>query len=194
MIGFVIRPVLAVIFLYPVHGEQLDQDFSLLSESEEERKEKDLELGKDLYTIQQTISNACGTIALIHALANNLPAFKFKEDSILKKFIDSTQDKSPIERGLLLEDELELAQAHEECAESGDSLLEPERSNQHFIALIHHKNYLWKMDGRKDKHSIRVNTATSDSVLESVAEYAQAFMKKNRKINDFAAMALSDYN
>ena len=190
MLGFVIRPVLAVIFLYPIH-EQLDQDFSLLSESEEERKEKDLELGKDLYTIKQTISNACGTIALIHALANNMSTLKFKEDSILKKFIDSTQDKSPEERGLLLEDEKELGRAHEECAESGESQLNM-RPNQHFVALVHHKNYLWKMGGRK--YGIRVNTATTDSVLESVAEYAQAFMKKNPKINDFAAMALSDYN
>lgn len=193
MLGFVVKPVNAVIFLYPLDGENIEQDLSLLSETDEEREAKDLELGEDLYTIKQTISNACGTIALIHALANNLSLFKFKEDSIVKKFIDSTMDKSPIERGLLLEEEKELARAHEECAESGDSAMNM-RSNLHFVALVEHKNYLWKVDGRKEKPSIRVNTATSDSVLESAAEYARAFMKKNRYLNQFAAMAFSDYS
>lgn len=121
MLGFVLKPVHAVIFLYPSEDKTIDQDFTCLSESAEERAAKDRELGTDLYIIKQTISNACGTIALIHAIANNLSEFKFSKDSVVKRFIDSTMDKSPEERGVLLEKEDVLAQAHEECAESGQS-------------------------------------------------------------------------
>ena len=39
---------------------------------QQESENKDQEISPSVYFIKQTIGNACGTIALIHAVANNL--------------------------------------------------------------------------------------------------------------------------
>lgn len=95
-------------------------------------------MSKDLYTIKQTIRNACGTIALIHAIANTRSSLKFKENSILKQFIDSTLDKSPDERGDLLEKNEEFKNAHEKCADAGETEVDM-NTDIHFVALVEHK-------------------------------------------------------
>lgn len=192
LLAFVIRPVRGVIFLYPDDHPNIQNDFSLLPESAEEREQKDRELGKDLYVIEQTIGNACGTIALIHALANNRSAIKFEEGSILKKFIDSTLDKTPEEKGLLLEQQEAMAAAHKEAAEAGETEMNMD-TNLHFVALIEHNGHLWKLDGHKqpEKRCIRVNTATKGDVLESSAEYLRKFMEKNPDLLQFAALSIN---
>jgi ubiquitin carboxyl-terminal hydrolase L3 len=50
----------------------------------------------------QTISNACGTVAMIHAVANNLDVVGL-DDGFLKNFVDATKDLSPEERAKKLE-------------------------------------------------------------------------------------------
>ena len=52
--------------------------------------------------MHQTISNACGTVAMIHAVANNLDAIKL-EDGFFKTFLDQTKEMSPAERAKHLE-------------------------------------------------------------------------------------------
>ena len=53
--------------------------------------------------MKQTIGNACGTIALLHAIGNNRHHIKIKEDSFLDKFFKVTESMSPAERGTYLE-------------------------------------------------------------------------------------------
>lgn len=194
LLAFVLRPVRAVIFLYPYDHPNIESDFSLLQESDEERAQKDRELGKDLYVIEQTIGNACGTIALIHALANNRSVIKFEPDSLVKKFIDSTLDKTPEERGQLLEEQEAMAAAHKEAAEAGETEMNM-NTNLHFVALAEHNGFLWKFDGhnKPEKRCIRVNTATKGDVLESSAEYLRKFMEKNPDLLQFAALSINQF-
>lgn len=48
-------------------------------EEEERLKEQPQEVSPDVYFIKQTIGNACGTIGLIHAVANNQARLEFGE-------------------------------------------------------------------------------------------------------------------
>lgn len=189
---FAIKPIYAILFLYPTDAEHIDKNFTCLDETADERERKDEEFGQDLYKIKQTIGNACGTIALIHAIANNLDSLEFKERSTLKEFIDSTLDKTPDERGKLLEENKAMANAHEECAGSGETEMDDD-TKIHFVALIEHKGYLWKCDGTSEQKAIRVNIASRDSILESAAEYVIKFAQKNPKIISYSAMALNKF-
>ena len=52
--------------------------------------------------MEQSIGNACGTIAVVHSICNNLHRFKLKPGSLLEKYIGIASNLSPAERGYLL--------------------------------------------------------------------------------------------
>lgn len=47
---------------------------------------------------------ACGVIACIHSIFNNMKELSIKEDSILDKFYKMSKNMTPLERALNLED------------------------------------------------------------------------------------------
>lgn len=182
-----------MIFLYPVDNVKINEDFSLLDEIDEERDRKNAELSDSLYYMKQIdMGNACGTIALIHAIANNLNNLEIEENSILKDFIDKTIDKTPLDKCAILKEDEKFAVAHQECASGGETFMD-ENTELHYVALVEHNGYIWSLDGRKEKKPIRVNTATKETVLESIAEYAVKFMQKNSNINTFSALTLHKF-
>lgn len=64
------RPVLAVLFLFPV-----TKKYQEYQESEhEKRKGTKQKISPNVYFTKQTIRNACGTVGVIHSLANNKEA------------------------------------------------------------------------------------------------------------------------
>jgi ubiquitin carboxyl-terminal hydrolase L3 len=67
LLQMVPQPVLAVLMLYPITKENEEQ-----SHKDQENQEKTGQaVPSDVYFIKQTIGNACGTIALLHTIANN---------------------------------------------------------------------------------------------------------------------------
>lgn len=67
------------------------------------------------YFCKQTIGNACGTIALLHA-ALNAPA-PFEEGSFLARFAESTRDLTPEQRAAALEESPGLDAVHGQFAQ-----------------------------------------------------------------------------
>ncbi len=53
----------------------------------------------------ETLDNACGIIAAIHAILNNLSDINIGEGSILHKFYTQSQKKSPAEKATILEND-----------------------------------------------------------------------------------------
>ncbi|XP_013792312.2 ubiquitin carboxyl-terminal hydrolase isozyme L3-like [Limulus polyphemus] len=68
-------PVLAVLLLYPL-GKEHDK---LVKEEEERIKSSGQSVSDQVYFLHQTIRNACGTVALLHAVANNTGRIKLGE-------------------------------------------------------------------------------------------------------------------
>ncbi|TWW81111.1 Ubiquitin carboxyl-terminal hydrolase isozyme L3 [Takifugu flavidus] len=67
------RPVCAVLLLFPV-----TDTYEAFKQEEEDRiKQQPQDLSPDVYFIKQTISNACGTIGLLHAMGNNQKYLEF---------------------------------------------------------------------------------------------------------------------
>ena len=58
------------------------------------------------YYMKQTgkLDNACGVIACIHSIFNNLDSFQLKPDSILDKFYKAAKPITPAERATALEE------------------------------------------------------------------------------------------
>ena len=85
--GPVPQPVIAVILLYQIKRKHDDliksQLESQLKDKEDNKSEKMMPL-----FIKQTIGNACGTIALLHALCNTLDhSGGIREESFLESFM-----------------------------------------------------------------------------------------------------------
>ncbi|BFZ15239.1 hypothetical protein BsWGS_18279 [Bradybaena similaris] len=179
LLAMVPKPVAAVVLLFPdtkpvdIIGE-LQQDFPA-----------------ELYYTKQTIENACGTVAIVHALANNQNQIKFDETKHFKTFLEMTNGLSPDERAKFLEQDNKMGSAHDDCAQEGDTQAPPldERVKSHFIAFVHFNGYLYELDGRKDSPVVHGKTSPNTLLLD-VAEVVKKFMARDPDNVNFNVMAL----
>lgn len=140
-LGFIPRPVYSTVFLFPIG----DDDGPL-----ESRHAEAVTLsGQVPWFTKQTVANACGTIAIIHSVLNNLGSLKIKSGSWLEKFIAEAKDKSPEDRAKLIEESDDLLEMHEENATVDDTPLTESSFESHFIAFVIVDGKLWELDGRK---------------------------------------------
>jgi len=130
LLDMVPQPVKAVVLLFPIE-----------TEGEAKRKEEDERIAKEgqpkidptIFWVKQTISNACGTIGLIHALANS--EVTFAPTSALQKFIIDSKEKSPLERAQLLETTKLFTTIHAESASGGQSQ-QIQDTDLHFTCFV----------------------------------------------------------
>jgi len=117
LLGIVPQPVVAVVLLFP-----FEDDFR---KKQDVRYTKKLEvIGKGhidptIIWIKQNIGNACGTMALLHALANS--PVVFEPESPITQFIDQCKSKTPVERAKLFESTSLFKNIHAEAAQTGQT-------------------------------------------------------------------------
>ncbi|KAF8229157.1 cysteine proteinase [Tricholoma matsutake] len=126
------QQVKAVIFLFPD-----DQHFVLERQAEDLRlsKGKQEKLDLSIFWMKQTIGNACGTMALIHAIANS--DITITPGSPMFEFLEQCEGKSPAERGHILE--TTFSNIHAESAGSGQSTVPTDPSIEppgHFTCFV----------------------------------------------------------
>ncbi|KAL2729436.1 ubiquitin carboxyl-terminal hydrolase [Vespula squamosa] len=179
LLAVVPRPVLAVILLYPESVKTEVQN-----KEDEETKSKDN--GKDrpdgVYHMKQIISNACGTVALIHSVANNMEEINLKE-GFLKSFLDDSKDLSFAERGELLDIlilNLMLVQAPEE-----DTPV-----YYHFVAFVQKNGTLYELDGRK-LAPVDHGPTTRETLLEDSVRVCKEYMARDPSEMRFTVVALA---
>ena len=76
---------------------------------------------KDLFYTNQTVSNACGTVALLHAVGNNVKETGIAQGGVLSKFYEATASMSPKEKAKFMETFEDLASAHKQHAQEGNA-------------------------------------------------------------------------
>ncbi len=104
----------------------------------------------NVYFMKQTIENACGTIALLHILANE-PDLTVP-NSFLHNFVDNTRGLDPNGRAKSLETNERVRELHAKYSILGQSEA-PEPSevvNLHFVAFVQVNGLLFELDGRKE--------------------------------------------
>lgn len=118
----------------------------LLPQKEEERQKGDETMGltAEFYMKQSnTLDNACGIIACLHAIFNtsnnnDSEIQMVQPDSILDKFWDQVKDQTPQERCTTLETCNEFKNVHKSYAMQGQSQLATaqEQVNHHYTAFL----------------------------------------------------------
>ncbi len=98
LLGFLPQPVYAVVLLFPFDNEAICK----AKREQAEQLAKGGQPPVKCFWMEQSIGNACGTIAVVHSICNNLHRFKLQPGSLLDKYTAIARDLSPAERGYLL--------------------------------------------------------------------------------------------
>ncbi|XP_068121343.1 ubiquitin carboxyl-terminal hydrolase isozyme L3 [Hyperolius riggenbachi] len=182
------RPVCALLLLFPV-----TEKYELFKAEEEEKiKSHGQDVDSGVWYMKQTIRNACGTIGLIHAVANNKEKLHFEKDSALEKFIEESLSLSPDERAKFLERDESIRVTHESSAQEGQSEAPniDEKVDLHFIAFVPVKGHLYELDGSKS-FPINHGPTSDDSFLEDAIEVCRKFMQRDPDELRFTVVAFS---
>ncbi|KAA8526024.1 hypothetical protein F0562_007876 [Nyssa sinensis] len=181
LLEMVPKPVLAVLFLYP-----------LTSQSEEERILQDSvkkETSGKVYFMKQTVGNACGTIGLLHGIGNITSEIKLLEGSFLDRFFKSTVNMDPLERAMFLENDREMEVAHSVAATAGETEAS-DNVDTHFICFTCVDGELYELDGRRSE-PVSHGASSPSSLLQDAAKVIQCMIQKNPDSINFNVIAIS---
>ncbi|KAI4327165.1 hypothetical protein L6164_019659 [Bauhinia variegata] len=181
LLEIVPKPVVAVLFLYPI-----------TSKTEEERLQQENDKKEDssrVYFMKQTVGNACGTVGLLHALGNLTSEIKLVEESFFDRFFKSTASMDPFQRATFLENNREMEVAHSVAATAGDTEAS-DNVDTHFICFVCVDGELYELDGRKSR-PISHGSSSPSTLLKDAAKVIQSMIQKNPDSLNFNVIAVS---
>jgi len=197
LLAMVPQPVKAVILLFP-----LTEDSKKKRDARYTQKLKEVGEGHidpTIIWIKQTIGNACGTMALLHALVNS--PVEFEPESPITQFIDQCKAKTPLERAKLLENVSPFRSIHAETAVTGQTAPPQDLNvNLHFTCLVEapdasvrtsttgqYSKRLIELDGSLDGP---VDHGLVDDFLQGVAQVVREAFTDSSESLEFTLMYL----
>uniref|UniRef100_A0A023GC21 Ubiquitin carboxyl-terminal hydrolase n=1 Tax=Amblyomma triste TaxID=251400 RepID=A0A023GC21_AMBTT len=188
LLGMVPSPVAAVLLLFPISGNY--ENF--VKQRSHEIESDGQAVSDKVFFMKQTIKNACGAMALLHALANSMDQVKFGDDGLLNKFLAATKAMNPDERGTYLEQCKEIAQVHEEYARQGQTQAPSANENVdlHFVCLANVDGHIYDLDGRKP-FPFNCGATTGDSFLKDASKVCKDYMARDPENLNFSVVALA---
>jgi ubiquitin carboxyl-terminal hydrolase L3 len=142
VLDFVPKPCAAVLVLYPITPATeavrgaIDGD--------------EPDVPRELWYAKQTVSNACGTMGIIHA-AMNAPATVVEEDNYFASLRARCEGLDADARANVIENDDALEVAHVGASTEGQSEVPDINANidLHFVTFADVNGGLWELDGRK---------------------------------------------
>ncbi|CAH2075477.1 unnamed protein product, partial [Iphiclides podalirius] len=180
------RPVLALLLLFPLSKTYED----LRKEQEIELRSAVQQVPKDVFHLKQVLSNVCGTIALVHSVANNTNRIEL-EDGLLKNYLNDAKGLDAAAKGALLENSEPLLEAYKDIVDGGshEAVNEPDVVSHHFVTFIHKDGTLYELDGRKSL-PISHGQTNEERFLEDAAKVVRGFIAREPDSVGFSVMAL----
>ncbi|KAI9334905.1 peptidase C12, ubiquitin carboxyl-terminal hydrolase [Obelidium mucronatum] len=182
-LGFVAQPVLAVLLLFPV---------SVVEKATQEREKQDpVNATAPPLFIKQTIANACGTIALLHAVLNNSRALTLAGAS--NELAARLRPLTPGERTAALEADDAVKTIHAASATEGqtEAPSADEDVDLHFIAFVESEGRVFELDGRKESPVDHGSTLELGFLQSAVQVIQNKFIALDPEGNNFTVIALS---
>lgn len=181
------RPVLSVILLFP------------LSEAyEQHRQKEEIEIQKksnqapvDVFYLNQGLNNVCGTIALIHSVANNTHQIEL-DDGPLKSYLKDSEGLDSVAKGALLENSVAIIKAYKDIVPEGyDENNDSQElvSNYHFVTFTQKGGFLLELDGRKSR-PINHGATDPENFLDDAAKICREFIDREPNNIGFNVVAL----
>ena len=140
LLAFVPQPCLALILIFPWSKEAVAaRDAAMAPRS--------VPVPDGLYYMEQRVGEACGTIAVIHAVLNNVERLGLRSGA-LYDFWQQTRGLDKAARGLALAKCTAIEQLHAHQSQQGQTAA-VERTEYHFICFVHHNGKLYELDGSR---------------------------------------------
>jgi ubiquitin carboxyl-terminal hydrolase L3 len=177
LLAFVPRPAQALLLVAPL----TDSLKSLRDEDDKaQAKTGAIDATKTLWA-KQTVRNACGTMAVLHALLNSPSTLA--RDHAFAKFAAAFENQSPDARIKAIETSTLIHDAHSEVASQGQSAVidAEEEVTLHFIAFVKNERtgHLVELDGTRNgpvDHGLL--DEDEDILSPKAAAVVQALMKR----------------
>eukprot|EP01101_Sappina_pedata_P012863 TRINITY_DN920_c0_g1_i1.p1 TRINITY_DN920_c0_g1~~TRINITY_DN920_c0_g1_i1.p1 ORF type:complete len:236 (-),score=77.94 TRINITY_DN920_c0_g1_i1:121-786(-) len=177
LLSFVPQPSIAVIFLFPSKAKIVQENLP--------------EPADKVFFIRQVpaLDEACGTIAVIHAISNNLSKISLA-DGPLKNYIEQNDSATAEERGHRLDSDETIHESHQATALQGQTGLpsEGQSSDHHFVCFTQVGDRLYEIDGCKSS-PIDHGPATP-SILEASAKVIKEKYMRDPSILDFSMLSI----
>lgn len=184
LLDFLPRPCYALILCFPSFEKVKQLMTPVYEKLQAERKT----VPNNVFFMKQKISNACGTFALFHALANNNNNIDLGTGAF-KTWLEEASKLGVEERSDFLAEFKELAKAHEECAESGETKVSSnEPVEHHFICYVNVGGKLYEIDSCAPFPRECCET-TQENFLKDAGKVCQRLMQQLQDIS-FSALAL----
>ncbi|KAF2002148.1 ubiquitin carboxyl-terminal hydrolase, family 1 [Amniculicola lignicola CBS 123094] len=194
LLAFLPRPAYGLVLVFPT-----TESYEKRTEEEDAKLEEYVSSGadEDVVFFKQTIYNACGLYALLHATCNG-PARDFVEkESTLAGLIETGLSLEPEERALVLEKSEKLESAYASVAAKGDTAAPEDPEDEvdfHYICFVKsHKNgQLYLLDGdRKRPISLGPLEKDEDVLSKKCLDVIRTMMDSGGGENiNFSLMAL----
>ncbi|GLB43457.1 putative ubiquitin carboxyl-terminal hydrolase [Lyophyllum shimeji] len=188
LLAMVNQPVKAVVLLFPItdalEAKRREEDQKITNEGPSV-------LDSTVLWIKQTIPNACGTIGLLHALANS--NVELAPNSPLARFIEECKAKTPEERAKHLETTPLFANIHAEAASGGQTAVPTDLDTDlHFTCFVQAGSpgayRIVELDGRRAGPVDR--GALEKDLLTDVAKIVKETYVSNTSSVQFSMVAL----
>ncbi|KCV71135.1 hypothetical protein H696_02086 [Fonticula alba] len=184
LLSMVPRPVYAVLLIYPITPEIEEFQTRLYAG-------KKADTSASVFFMQQTVENACGTVALFHSLLNGRKALPIEKESVLDIFYQKNKDLSVEERARAFELSDDIRDHHHDSAQEGETEIpEDNLTNHHYVVFVEHEGKLYELDGRREGPVLH-GTTTESSLLEDACKVIDDIYFKNSEGSiEFSALAL----
>ena len=172
------QPTHAILLLFPI--TEASEKARLEHASTRNDDDAASVVSPSVWFTRQTIGNACGTIGVLHAVANTQHEYSIADDSWFARFFAATRTMTPAERAAHLEADDSLEAAHAGAASSvASSTAVPtpdEEVDLHFVALVHVDGGLYELDGRKEA-PVRHGDTSAESFLLDAGAVVKKFVQ-----------------
>ena len=199
MLALVPQPVIATMLLFPATAKTDRAAAEQMARAE--RNGANERLSERLVFIRQYVENACGPIALAHAVANTLEPVELDEDGFLARFLRATEGLDGDARGKQLgndetlgvrelSDEEKAALAERDDGDGEDKDADGQakdadgeaqfRNRQcfHFVTFVVVDDELYELDGRK-RFPIAHGPSTAATLLQDSAAVMRNVMERD---------------
>ncbi|KAL1925729.1 uncharacterized protein VTP21DRAFT_612 [Calcarisporiella thermophila] len=180
------QPVIAVIMLFPVTEKYL----AYRRQEDERIGQQASALSHDIVFFKQTISNACGTMGLLHSIANNDNVLGIEEGSPLDNILKKCKTLTPEERAKALEEDDELAQVHMESAQEGQTKppnIEDE-VDLHFVCFVEKDGHIFELDGARPGP---IDHGECTDLLHGSVKVVREYIERDPERHQFTLIALA---